>query len=96
MQFIDQPIREQKTCTSAGCYRCARWAVSCKRGASAPASVLSRMSLTTSAACCNPTPFKSVSFRRHPLVVVNAIEALQTTFEGQIEVPRVQGSPYSV
>ena len=55
------------------------------------------MSLTTSAACCNPTtPFKSVSFRRHPLLVVNAIEALQTTFEGQIEVPRVQGTPHSV
>ena len=53
--------------------------------------------LTASAECCNPTtPFKSVSSRRHPLIVVNVIGALLTTFKRKIDVLRMQSSPNRV
>ena len=38
--------------------------------------------LSTSAECCNPTaPSKSVTFRKHQLTIVSAIEPLQATFK---------------
>ena len=53
--------------------------------------------LSKSAECCNPTsPFKTQSFRRHPRVVVVAIENLQRAFKGEIGVPHPQHSPSPV
>ena len=50
--------------------------------------------VSKSAECCNPTsPFKTQSCRRHPRVVVDAIENLQRAFKGEIGVPHPQRSP---
>ena len=53
--------------------------------------------VSKSAECCNPTsPFKTQSCRRHPRVVVDAIENLQSAFKGEIGVPHPPRSPSRV
>ena len=53
--------------------------------------------VSKSAECCNPTsPFKTQSCRRHPRVVVDAIENLQRALKGEIGVPHPPRSPCRV